>query len=102
MTSSSQGCHAPSGQERGGQFIGCRHRRLGVSRPALAQSGVHGHQLGISEITVKAHRGRAMDKMQARSLAELVTMDARLRQRWPADAEPPMPASDELPAALLA
>ncbi len=61
-----------------------------------------GGELGISEITVKAHRGRAMDKMQARSLAELVTMDARLRQRWPADAEPPMPASDELPAALLA
>ena len=39
-----------------------------------------GGQLGISEITVKAHRGRVMDKMQARSLAELVTMDASLRQ----------------------
>jgi FixJ family two-component response regulator len=35
-------------------------------------------ELGISEITVKAHRGRAMKKMQARSLAELVNMAARL------------------------
>ena len=35
--------------------------------------------LGISEITVKAHRGRAMRKMKAKSLAELVTMEGRLR-----------------------
>jgi hypothetical protein len=31
-----------------------------------------GGALGISEITVKAHRGRAMHKMQSRSLADLV------------------------------
>jgi FixJ family two-component response regulator len=37
-----------------------------------------GGDLGISEITVKKHRGRVMEKMQARSLAELVNMSARL------------------------
>ena len=38
-----------------------------------------GGELGISEITVKAHRGRVMRKMGARSLADLVTMAAYLR-----------------------
>jgi FixJ family two-component response regulator len=35
-------------------------------------------ELGISEITVKAHRGRVMRKMKVRSLAELVTIASRL------------------------
>ena len=38
-----------------------------------------GAELGISEITVKAHRGNVMRKMDADSLADLVKMAARLR-----------------------
>ena len=37
-----------------------------------------GYKLGISEITVKAHRGKAMAKMEADSLADMVRMTARL------------------------
>lgn len=50
---------------------------------ALVVSGLLNKQvagrLGISEITVKAHRGRMMEKMKAHSLPELVRMGARLR-----------------------
>jgi FixJ family two-component response regulator len=37
-----------------------------------------GGELGISEITVKAHRGRMMRKMRAKSVPELVNMASRL------------------------
>jgi FixJ family two-component response regulator len=37
-----------------------------------------GGELGISEITVKAHRGRVMRKMKARSFADLVNIAAKL------------------------
>lgn len=37
-----------------------------------------GGELGISEITVKAHRGQVMQKMKAGSLADLVKIAARL------------------------
>jgi FixJ family two-component response regulator len=38
-----------------------------------------GGELGISEITVKAHRGKVMQKMKADSLADLVRIAAKLR-----------------------
>jgi FixJ family two-component response regulator len=38
-----------------------------------------GGELGISEVTVKAHRGKVMQKMKAGSLADLVKMATRLR-----------------------
>lgn len=38
-----------------------------------------GYDLGISEITVKAHRGQVMRKMEADSIAALIKMDAKLR-----------------------
>src|SRR5262249_52292257 len=52
---------------------------------ALVVSGLMnkqvGDELGISEITVKAHRGQVMRKMKADSLPHLVTMVARLGLR---------------------
>ena len=38
-----------------------------------------GDELGISEITVKAHRGHVMQKMKTRTLPELVRIAERLR-----------------------
>ena len=65
-----------------------RDRHASLSRRerevmALVVSGLLnkqvGGELGISEITVKAHRGQMMQKMKAKSLVDLVNMAARLR-----------------------
>ena len=67
-----------------------RERHASLSRReqevmALVVSGLLnkqiGYELGISEITVKAHRGNVMRKMGAPSFAALVTMAARLGMR---------------------
>ncbi|PWT83486.1 MAG: DNA-binding response regulator [Acidobacteria bacterium] len=51
---------------------------------ALVASGLLNKQvageLGITESTVKAHRGQVMQKMMANSVADLVKMTARLHQ----------------------
>ncbi|MCA0046327.1 response regulator [Mesorhizobium sp. B283B1A] len=69
------------------EFQALKDRHVSLSRReqevmTLVVSGLLnkqiGFELGISEITVKAHRGQAMRKMQARSLAQLVNMAARL------------------------
>ena len=62
-------------------YASLSHRERQVM--ALVVSGLLnkqvGGELGISEITVKAHRGKVMQKMKANSLADLVKMAARLR-----------------------
>jgi FixJ family two-component response regulator len=46
----------------------------GLRNKAIAE------ELGISEVTVKSHRGRVMHKMGARTLPDLVRMSDRLEQ----------------------
>ncbi|MNE87651.1 Response regulator protein TmoT [compost metagenome] len=67
--------------ERALEGLRSRHATLSAreqSVMALAVAGLLNKQiageLGLSEITVKAHRGQAMRKMDARSFADLVRM----------------------------
>lgn len=59
--------------------LSCREREV----MALVVEGLLnkqvGGELGITEITVKTHRGQVMRKMQARTLVDLVHMSAKLR-----------------------
>lgn len=59
--------------------MSCRERQV----MALVTTGLLnkqvGGKLGISEITVKAHRGQVMRKMNARSFPDLVNKAARLK-----------------------
>jgi FixJ family two-component response regulator len=65
--------------------LGCRYASLTPRETEVMELVVAGllnkqvaGSLGISEITVKAHRGRVMEKMKAHSLCDLVRMTARL------------------------
>jgi FixJ family two-component response regulator len=58
--------------------LSCREREV-MERVAVGRLNKQvAAELGISEITVKAHRGRVMRKMHADSVAGLVRMAARL------------------------
>ena len=72
-------------QEARLQALRDRHRALSRREREVMALVVRGQlnkqvsgELGISEITVKQHRGRMMRKMRVRSLPELVTIAARL------------------------
>lgn len=66
---------------------------MGMAVSGLLNKQIAG-EIGISEVTVKIHRGQAMRKMNARSFADLVLMgqelglyrDAARRARQFADA----------------
>ena len=61
------------------ESLSCREREVmaGVASGLLNKEV--GTELGISEITVKVHRGSVMRKMKADSFAHLVNMASRLR-----------------------
>jgi FixJ family two-component response regulator len=76
-----------SALSHGAELDALRERHASLSRRerevmALVVSGLMnkqvGGELGISEITVKAHRGKVMRKMGATSLADLVNIAAKL------------------------
>ena len=83
--------------EHAAQLNALRDRYASLSRRerevmALVVAGLLnkqvGGELGISEITVKAHRGNVMRKMKAASLPELVTISARLGLGGAPEGEP--------------
>jgi FixJ family two-component response regulator len=72
-------------EERDLRDLRDRYQSLTVRERQVMAPVVRGHlnkqiafELGLSEITVKVHRGRVMRKMEAASLADLVNMAARL------------------------
>jgi len=61
--------------------LSCRERQVMALVVQGRMNKVIAADLGISEITVKAHRGKVMLKMRVRSVADLVIVAAQLRVR---------------------
>lgn len=64
-------------EERYVSLTGRERQVMSLVVSGLMNKQVSG-ELGISEVTVKTHRGRVMSKMRARSLADLVKISAKL------------------------
>ena len=73
-----RGSEARQLQDRYGSLSDRERQVMALVVSGLLNKQVGG-ELGISEVTVKAHRGRVMRKMQARSLASLVRMAGSLQ-----------------------
>lgn len=85
-------------QRRSADDLAARYRALSAREREVMQHATSGlmnkqiaDRLGISEVTVKIHRGNAMRKMQARSFAELVVM---AREVGDTSSAQPAPAAD--------
>jgi FixJ family two-component response regulator len=84
-------------QRRCADDLAARYQLLSAREREVMQHAASGlmnkqiaDRLGISEVTVKIHRGNAMRKMQARTFADLVIM---AREVGATDAEPAQPLS---------
>ena len=61
------------------ESLSCREREVMAGVVSGLLNKEVGAELGISEITVKAHRGSVMRKMKAESFAHLVNIASKLR-----------------------
>jgi FixJ family two-component response regulator len=61
------------------ESLSCREREVMAGVVSGLLNKEVGAELGISEITVKVHRGSVMRKMKADSFAHLVNMGSKLR-----------------------
>jgi len=61
------------------ESLSCREREVMAGVVSGLLNKEVGAELGISEITVKMHRGSVMRKMKADSFAHLVNMASKLR-----------------------
>jgi len=64
-------------QERADTLTAREHEVMALVVTGLLNKQI-GHRLGVSEKTIKVHRGQAMRKMRAGSLAELVRMAEKI------------------------